>query len=173
MSGGGQSSFTVPRVTGHRGSTDGVLTHAGAYDDAGDDGHCLMMWKLLPSFTEVGSDYPSHHSVAVLVYPVLLDLNSTGRGGRSARQIEVGVLRCSRSAADDGAHQAGDPRRDADAGAARSNAHSRPWPRHRMTMSVIAAVALFERDLLVERTQAGLDRGPGRKKDSRLSCGVH
>ena len=31
-------------------------------------------------------------------------------------------------------------------------------PAGRMTMSVIAAVAQFERDLLVERTQAGLDR---------------
>ena len=31
-------------------------------------------------------------------------------------------------------------------------------PAGRMTMSVIAAVAEFERDLLVERTQAGLDR---------------
>ncbi len=31
-------------------------------------------------------------------------------------------------------------------------------PAGRMTMSVIAAVAEFERDLLIERTQSGLDR---------------
>jgi putative DNA-invertase from lambdoid prophage Rac len=37
-------------------------------------------------------------------------------------------------------------------------------PAGRMTMSVIAAVAEFERDLLVERTQAGLDRAKAEGK---------
>jgi putative DNA-invertase from lambdoid prophage Rac len=44
-------------------------------------------------------------------------------------------------------------------------------PAGKMTMSVIAAVAEFERDLLVERTQAGLSRAKAQgKKLGRPSC---
>jgi hypothetical protein len=87
---GGDQSFSVPRIQGHRRSTDGQITHAAVYDGEGDDGQCLMMWRLVPPFTPVGSDYPSHHSVVTLAYPVQLELNNTGLGGKSARIIEVG-----------------------------------------------------------------------------------
>jgi hypothetical protein len=41
-------------------------------------------------YTQVGNDYLSHHSVVALSYPVQLELNNIGLGGRSAKIIEVG-----------------------------------------------------------------------------------
>lgn len=44
-------------------------------------------------------------------------------------------------------------------------------PTGKMTMGVLSAVAEFERDLLVERTRAGLERAKGEgKKLSRRPC---
>jgi hypothetical protein len=85
-----EPSFAVPRITGHRRSSDGYLTHGAVYTSDGDDGICLMMWPWAPPHTQVGDTFPSCHCVVSFEHRLQLALNASALGEPVRMTIEAG-----------------------------------------------------------------------------------
>ena len=103
----------IPRIRGHRRSSDGLLSHGALFADESDDPICICMWQWPPPHQTVGSDFPSVAVVVTFAQPVEFAVNASVGGHVPSLTIEIGeifgtvdsrgMVACSRLTVRDGA----------------------------------------------------------------------